>query len=380
MQLHRRGFIQLMGGGVIAAAAPLGACAAGPDQDPARWWRHPGQGESDLRRRVLSYALLAPNPHNMQPWKADLRAPGEITLHMDLDRLLPVTDPFNRQIVIGTGAFLELLSLAAAQEGLTAMIELFPQGEPEPLLDHRPVARIRLEPGARPDPLFAHALRRRTNRLKYDAQPVDPAAAKRIAAAGTSGAVQGQAALAPDQLKTLRALASEGAMIEASTPAANDESARLTFFGPGEVAQHPYGVSISSPVVGALHGLGLISQRSLMKPGSFGFRAEVDMLRQGAETAQGFLWLTTPGNSRSEQIAAGRAYLRACLQTTSEGLAMQPYSQVLQEYPTMAASLSRAQRLLAPGGGRVQMFVRLGHAKAVPASPRRGLEPILVRV
>jgi hypothetical protein len=329
---------------------------------------------------VLSYALLAPNPHNMQPWKADLRVAGEITLHMDLDRLLPVTDPLNRQIVIGTGAFLELLSLAAAQEGLKAEIALFPDGEPEPLLDHRPVARIRLVPGAQPDPLFPHALQRRTNRLKYTAQPVDGAAAKRIAAAGTSASVQGQAAISPDQLKALRALAVEGALIEANTPAANDESARLTFFGAHEVAQHPCGVSISSPLIGGLHSLGLISQQSLMKPGSFGFRAEVDMLRQGAETAQGFLWLTTPGNSRRDQIAAGRAYLRACLQTTAEGVAMQPYSQVLQEYPAMAASLARAHRLLAPGGGRVQMFVRLGRAKAVPPSPRRGLEPILVRV
>jgi hypothetical protein len=35
----------------------------------------------------------------------------------------------------------------------------------------------------------------------------------------------------------------------------------------------------------------------------------------------------------------------------------------------------RLHRALAPDGGRVQMFVRIGHvAKPVPPAPRRGLD------
>ena len=46
-------------------------------------------------------------------------------LFCDLDRRLPVTDPQDRQITIGLGAFLELMRMAAAQDGLRADIALF---------------------------------------------------------------------------------------------------------------------------------------------------------------------------------------------------------------------------------------------------------------
>ena len=42
--------------------------------------------------------MLAPNPHNLQCWIADLRAPGLIRLHVDRSRLLPQTDPPNRRL------------------------------------------------------------------------------------------------------------------------------------------------------------------------------------------------------------------------------------------------------------------------------------------
>jgi hypothetical protein len=95
--------------------------------------------------------------HNRQPWLVDLREGGVITLYADRTRLLPETDPFGRQILIGHGAFLELLVLALAQQGLAATVQLFPQGDLPPTLaawDDRPIARIALgTPGsAKPDP------------------------------------------------------------------------------------------------------------------------------------------------------------------------------------------------------------------------------------
>jgi hypothetical protein len=37
-------------------------------------WAESNLPKSDIRRQLLSYAILAPNPHNMQPWLVDLRA------------------------------------------------------------------------------------------------------------------------------------------------------------------------------------------------------------------------------------------------------------------------------------------------------------------
>ena len=67
-----------------------------------------GSQYTDPIRRALSFAILAPNPHNRQPWVVDLKSDTEAVLTCDLQRLLPATDPISRQIVIGLGCFLEL--------------------------------------------------------------------------------------------------------------------------------------------------------------------------------------------------------------------------------------------------------------------------------
>src|SRR5476649_1358479 len=98
MTLSRKSFLRILGGGVVVAA---GAAVAIPRLDamPAaavEGWSGPGAAETDPRRRALSWALLAPNPHNLQSWSVDLSQPGTIALHVDRARLLPQTDPFSR--------------------------------------------------------------------------------------------------------------------------------------------------------------------------------------------------------------------------------------------------------------------------------------------
>jgi hypothetical protein len=82
---------------------------------------------SDVRRWILAHAILAPHSHNLQSWLVDLRQPGEIALYCDRTRLLPETDPFSRQIMMSQGTFLEVLDLAARQQGYRADIRAVPQ-------------------------------------------------------------------------------------------------------------------------------------------------------------------------------------------------------------------------------------------------------------
>jgi hypothetical protein len=62
------------------------------------------------------------------------------------------------------------------------------------------------------------------------------------------------------------------------------------------------------------------------------------------------------------------------LATAGLGLAMQPVSQALQEYPEMAAHYTRAHEMLAAPGETVQMLGRLGYGPEIDASPRWPLE------
>jgi len=370
--MDRRGFIRLVGGGVVLAATA--ACApVGPD--PRAAWDNPGAGETDPRRKALAWAILAPNPHNMQPWLADLRRPGEIGLYVDRSRMLPVTDPFNRQIVIGCGAFLELLRMALAEQGLTATVIPFPDGEPWPVLDGRPVARVVVAGRARPDPLFAQALERRTNRGRFTETPVTEEDLRAIlASAPMSGPVTPGGTVEAADVAVLRGLVHEGAWIEAHTPAAHQESVSRTFIGAAEVRRHPYGISLDTPLMTTMNAEGILTKAKMATPGTRAFAESLSFLKAGADTARGFVWLTTGGDTRVEQVAAGQAYLRGSLAATARGLAMQPWSQGLQEYASQKPVFAALHRRLAPGGGRVQMLSRIGHPKTeVPPAPRRGL-------
>jgi hypothetical protein len=378
--LHRRGLLTLIGGGSIAAVTGLTAFPPGLS-DPAAPWSRPGQGERDPRRWALSHALLAPNPHNMQPWLADLREPGVITLSLDTARLLPATDPWGRQILIGCGAFLELLAMALRAAGQSPQITLFPAGLPGPRLDARPVARISLTPAPpQTDPLFRHVLARRTNREPYDAARI-PAAADlvAIAAAGGDGGISTAFTAEPARVAALRNIIWQGWQREQATPAALRESVDVMRLGDRAIARHRDGIALPGPAMNLFAASGLINREGLLDPQSMFSQQGAALWQTMAETAPAFLWQQGPDNSRNTQIAAGRAYMRLALAATARGLAIHPWSMALQEYPEMADLYAQQQAILgASAVTPVQMLVRIGHAADVSPAPRRGLDALLL--
>ncbi len=236
------------------------------------------------------------------------------------------------------------------------------------------MARVSFERAAAvSDPLFAQALNRRTSRVAFTSQDVSEAAAMRITREALPGSISAHT-LSRRGIAGLKALAKQAARLEADTPAAHRETCERTFFGARDVAAHRYGIALEGPGIEAAHAVGLLTQATMATPGSWAFKQAEGFMDPLADSARGFVWLTTPGNSRAEQVLAGRGYLRQNLAAAAEGLAMHPWSQALQEYPAMRPLYDRLHATLAPGGGRVQMFVRIGHVKtiALPA-PRRGL-------
>lgn len=384
--MHRRDFIRVLGGGAILAAtgcAPAGA-------DPRAAWVDPGAGETDPRRKALSWAILAPNPHNMQPWIVDLSVADEITLYIDRTRLLPVTDPFNRQITIGCGAFLELLMIAAGRFGQDVAVTLFPDGEGHPQLDDRPLFRLQMKAAGEPgwDSLSAQALARRTNRGPFIDKPVSQATLASLTARGVMGSpaltatamgpsetwVDCQGTIDPKDLVRLKALVYRGAEIEAHTPAAHRESVERTFIGTRDVAAHPWGISLDSPVMTGMNAVGVLTKAKMATPGTIAYAESLKFLKAAADTARGFIWIKTFGGTRQDEIAAGRSYLRVSLAAAGAGLAMHPWSQGLQEYAAQKPVYDALHKALAPEGGRIQMLARIGYPKAeVPPAPRRGL-------
>jgi hypothetical protein len=369
----RRDVLRLIGGGSVAVAT--GGCSAmsGPSEAARAPWREAGS-PAEFRRRALSYALLAPNPHNRQPWLVRLDGADALVLHVDLDRRLPVTDPFDRQITIGCGAFLELMALAAAHDGYATEIAAFPEGEDRRTLDRRPVAHVRfIAGGALPDPLFNHALARRTTKEVFEPRDVAADDLARLAAAGQVHGVSATAIGNTGLAEKLRDLTWRAHVREATTPKAMQESIDLMRIGAAEVEANPDGIRLEGPMIEFGRIFGLISRKSLADPSSSAFKQGMDKYRGMAMSARAFGWLANDDRTRKDQLDAGRAYLRLNLEATRLGLAIHPWSQALQEYPEMDDIAREAQAVIG-AAGRLQMLFRIGHARPVMAAPRRGLE------
>ncbi len=379
MSLSRRKILGLIGGGaVVAASAGAGFAVTRSPRTAQLPWKLAG-GYDEPRRRALSFALLAPNPHNRQPWLADLSEEGVVTLFADPARLLPQTDPYNRQIVVGLGAFLEILRMAAAEDGHRTDTALFPAGEDPRALDNRPIARIvfAADPDVARDPLFAQVPHRRSLKEPYDtARPVPPEALAALAAAARTTLVAGTAD--PARVQQMRDLSTEAFAVEFATHRTLKESVDLFRIGATEVDADPDGIDFSGPMFETLRLARLFTREGSLDPDGFSARSALDLVTQNMQTGMAHLWQVTPANTRSDQIRAGQDWLRINLAGTALGIAMQPLSQALQEFPEMAPLYDRVHALLAPDGGTVQMWARLGYGPSAGPSPRWPLDAKIV--
>lgn len=376
----RRHVLELLA--VAPVAATAGCDAPAPGADPYAAWRAPGLGETDPRRFVLAHGLLAPNPHNRQPWRVRLEGADALSLYVDRSRLLPETDPFSRQIIIGCGAFLELAALAAPRLGASADISAWPEGAPGRQLDDRPFARMVLRPDtdAKAGPLFDQIVRRRTEKAPFlPDRPADPAVRAVLAAASGPGITPGETR-DPGLRDRLADLCWKGWEIETGLPRTHMESVRLMRIGWAEVARNPDGIDLTGGMMEVLARTGVMTRAALADPASLASRSGADMYRKMIRATPGFFWIRTDSGDRHAQLAAGRAYARAQLEASAQGLALHPWSMTLQEFPEMAGPYAEVQALLgARPDAPVQMLVRMG-ATGRPSgpSPRRRLDDLLV--
>ncbi|MCE9521607.1 MAG: twin-arginine translocation signal domain-containing protein [Alphaproteobacteria bacterium] len=376
----RRGFLRVVGtSAVILAAGGVGLTQCDPmPEEAVAAWKGPAPSVKDPRVRALSFALLAPNPHNRQPWIADLREPGAITFLCDRSRMLPETDPYSRQIMIGCGAFLELLRMAAAEQGYRAEIAAFPNGDwPDNTVGDQPVCRVAFvaDQSVARDPLFAQVLKRRTKRGAYEATPVSAAEA-----GGVEGVLNGLPVRfgwtgEPGAMNRLRDIARRAWVIEVKKDSTYLESVKLFRITGPEIAKKRDGLSFHGPFFWWMNALGLVSKETAMAP--FARQQAVDLIEADLKTPA-FAWIVTPVNDRRAQLAAGAAYARATLRATEMGLSTHPLSQALQEFPEMLPLLAEHKRALGlPAGDTVQMFFRLGRATPGEPAPRRPLTEII---
>lgn len=372
--MKRRNILKLVGGGIVLAVGGAGLFAATRTPDDALApWGVVGSYE-DPRKNALSHAILAPNPHNRQPWLIRLEGDDGLTLYFDTEKQLPHTDPFDRQLTIGLGCFLELMRMAANADGYDVDVTLFPEGADEDGLDSRPIASATFKKAnAIHDPLFDHILSRRSNKEPFDtSRPVSTDALARILTVARQTRIGGS--IDTDDIAFWRQLSTRALSIEIETPRTYRESVDLMRIGKAEINANPDGIDFSGALFETLAIAGVMTREALLDPASTGFQEGRKAVLANTETAMGHLWMVTQSNTRRDQIAAGADWLRINLACTAEGLSFQPLSQALQEYPEMTELYENTHQRLAPNGGTVQMLARIGYGPDVAVSPRWPIE------
>jgi hypothetical protein len=336
----------------------------------------------DLLRLLVSRALNAPSPFNIQPWIVRFPGPARIELFADPGRILPELDPDFRQVIIAHGAFIENLDIAAGDLGFSTDITPFPAGWPGPRLDlFAPVARIDLarRPGPGGDPLAAVLPLRRTNRRPYKPSEISTGTLTRLAESYDQSTIP-LAMITDTGSRSVLA----GFVEQATAIALSDEGRFRELRSHLDIpARRPrwdgYGLSHS--------GLGLLSQAGFRLKSAFlsGEQREnllketlIGLSRLQASSAAGFGWITTIGNFRVEQLNAGRAFERVALTAASIGLSLQPMTQLLADYPGMEDLRTELHEFLGiPGSRTIQMFFRMGYARPVPHAPRCPVDVIV---
>lgn len=378
--MKRRDFLKITGSTtVVIAASTIIGCSGDAANKP---WHVAGSKYNDIRMRALSWAVLAPNPHNRQPWLVKMNDDLSITLSIDNDKLLPETDPFNRQILIGMGCFSELLRMAAAEDGYKLDFNWFPEGviDENNVIDKRPIAKINFKKGANPDPLFKQVLKRRSYKEPFIDKDIPYNTLNELKTAKV-GKIEIEINNEKQFIDKMRKLSQDAMDIELKTERTYMESVNLLRIGSDEVRANPDGIDLDGNVFMLLRMLGLFTREDAADMTSSGYKKNTDKILKTLKSTHGFMWIITNNNTRQDQIEAGRNYVRTNLKATEMNLSMHPVSQGLQEYVEMKEIHQKINQLIGiKEPRRVQMLTRIGYGEEIDASPRWPVEKIITNV
>jgi nitroreductase len=321
--------------------------------------------ESPEPRELVRYATLAASGHNTQPWRFRLRA-GGIDVEPDLSRRTPVVDPDDHHLYASIGAVAEALVLCARARGLSADAAYVDEGAGRVAVD--------LKPGATPPrdeaALFAAIPERQSTRSDYDGRPAAVDAIDRMVAAAAVHGVELIYVSHPTRVGQLAELIVAGNAMQMDDPAFVGELKAWLRFSPRDAVARGdglYGPCAGNPTLPAWLG-------PLVLPLVFRKGPETKKLLRQIRSSSGLLVFVAAENTRAGYVAAGRAYQRAALQATADGLKLAFVNQTV-EVPTQRAKL---RDLLGLGDRRPNLVLRVGHAPAMPKSLRRPVGEVVV--
>ena len=346
--------------GAVAAALAAGSCGRGLTRnelaDPAAG--PPAvEGLDPDEAALLYYASLAPSGHNAQPWRVRVIKQFHWSVESDLGRALPATDPANREMTLGLGAFLENLSAAAGSLGYEAEI-----GEAQGTPGNGVSVDVRVvEASPSGVPLETISLRRvvKTGQL---GRPFS-----RDTVTGLADKLEGYYYYFPRETAQggfIAEVALEAFRRQMNDAATRSELSEWIRFDDDEARAQRDGLTPESMEVGGFAGWyfrHFIGREDVAGGDSFAQRG-IDLAAGQISQGAGWIILAGAGDTAQTLIEAGRRFERLFLGARQRGVAVHPMSQAL-EISTWRDMLAVELGL----DGTPQFVLRTGYIDRYPA-------------
>jgi len=315
---------------------------------------------------LLNYAVLAPSRHNVQPWQFAVGI-EHVDVYADLGRVLNVSDPACREMVIACGGAVFNLRMAMRHFGWREEVRAFPSPA-EPDL----VARVRIAGTAgenlRDHLLFGAITARHTNRRPFDRQPV-----RRQLVSELTGVARHEGAWAVEVGEAARSAVAElvagGDRVQMSDGGFRREWADWLRGGdPEQLDGVPCYALAHQGLREVLAPVGAIALRAFERG-----RGQAAVDRQLVAHAPALLVIGTNADDVESWLAAGQAMEAVLLSATAEGLSTSFFNQPM-EVPLLRQQLMHVLNR----AGWPQVLLRIGYGGEVRATPRRPLTEVVV--
>jgi hypothetical protein len=369
--LDRRRFLVLAGAAAAYVALRPGESWARKAAKPnpvLQSWSLPDEipaNSVDAARALIGAAVLAPSDWNAQPWRFEVEG-NTIRLVADARRALPVTDPARKGMMVGLGAALENLLIAARTWGQRTTVTYLPHDGANGV-----VAEVSWAPGeTRHDrTLFGAIPERRSSRHDFDHRGIFPQNRTQLMAETMEGL--GLYWLDdPDKIEDLGDLTYEATREQISNPKAQAEHYSWMRFD-GEAEKRGDGVPVDAM---ELSGPARWFAGRYFDPSSWfmrwGSEYSAKQARGQVKSSGALLLMTTAKPEEMQWLMCGQSYERIALKASNLGIAQQILS-APTELEHYRAGLRTSFGV--PVAEQPLLLVRLGHCSKPDATPRRAV-------
>ncbi len=314
--------------------------------------------------KIIRSATKAPSGHNLQPWLF-ATDDNSICIMPDYNRVLPIADPFNRELFISLGCAAQNLMIAAQFHGYHPTLQIFKHGKPcmIKILLHYDAAMGQPE-------LYPYINIRQTTRKAYSSKLIPPHDLDALKATANYQGVKVRIFNKQVEMDWFNPYITLANAIQMNDPEFKTELIKWMRFSENEAMQQGdglYSAAIGMPSVG--RWLGSVLLKNLISVGS----EEKRLLKLMDKTAALALF-TSDTDDLESWIRTGMAFQNFSLHATKLNISHSFVNQPCQ-VPKVRSTMANQPALQ---NEFPQLLVRLGYAGKMTRSFRRRVSEVMV--